>query len=210
MYQSWTLSFSKPSFQVVLQYYNFLRNGFNGSAEIILDCMIRARDLSNLLEESGRFKCITNIPRCRETKRITNGTRTPCPLHGRQNVNKNTANASKAHNQTQNNFSGLPVVAFTFSEGFLSSNPGAQLHVISECLRNLGYSVPCRYTAVNIDDGRAKSIKDCNIPLSGGPLGVLRIVIRPDIKNHILDRFIVDLSKCVEGLYPPNIRSLTY
>jgi hypothetical protein len=210
MYQSWTLSFSKPSFQVVLQYYNFVRNGFDGSAEIIQDCMIRARDLSIILEYSGRFKCITNIPRCDETKQITNGTRTPVSLRIRQHVHENTANVSKTHTQIQNNSSGLPVVAFTFSEGFLSSNPRAQLSVISECLRNLGYSVPCRYTSVKIDDGRAKSTKDCNIPLFGRPLGVLRIVIRPDIKQHILDRFIVDLDNCVRGLYPPDTSSAMY
>ncbi|KAH3941113.1 hypothetical protein HBH70_233060 [Parastagonospora nodorum] len=193
MYQSWTLSFSKPSFQVVLQYYNFVRNGFDGSAETIQDCMIRARDLSIILEDSGRFKCITNIPRCEETKQITNGTRTPVPLRIRQHVHGNTTNVSKTHNQIQSNSSGLPVVAFTFSEGFLSSNPRAQLSVISECLRNLGYSVPY-----------------CNIPLFNRPLGVLRIVIRPDIKQHILDRFIVDLDNCVRGSYPPDISSAMY
>ncbi|USP79395.1 Glutamate decarboxylase [Curvularia clavata] len=150
IYQSWTMSFSKPSFQVVLQYYNFVRNGFDGSAEIIRDCMTRARDLSITLEDSGRFKCITSIPRCEETKQITSGILTPDSFHIRQSVYRHTPDGFETNDQIQDYFPGLPVVAFNFSESFLYSNPRAQLYVISESLRNLGYSVPCRWIAAKI------------------------------------------------------------
>ncbi|KAK7219750.1 hypothetical protein V2G26_007753 [Clonostachys chloroleuca] len=48
---------------VVIQYYNFLRLGFDGYREMIEKCFDRARKLSAGLENSGIFHCISEIDR---------------------------------------------------------------------------------------------------------------------------------------------------
>ncbi|KAH8698153.1 pyridoxal phosphate-dependent transferase [Phaeosphaeriaceae sp. PMI808] len=180
-YQSWTLSFSKPCIQVVLQYYNFIRNGFDGTARIIRDCILRAQDLSLMLEKTQTFKCISSIHNYQEKEQ---------PLCSAQSRSRGLT-AGKASTFKEGNGTitedracldscGLPVVAFVFSNDFQSANSGARLEDLSGHLRQLGYSVPC-----------------CNIPLLAGSVSVLRIVVRPDVTNQIIGRLMKDIDHCI-------------
>ncbi|HPJ72336.1 MAG TPA: glutamate decarboxylase, partial [bacterium] len=55
---TYTLNFSRGSFPIIAQYYNFLRLGREGYAEIMGNCLENARYLAGRLEKSGKFEMI--------------------------------------------------------------------------------------------------------------------------------------------------------
>lgn len=55
---TYTLNFSRGSGCVIAQYYNFLRLGFEGYANIMNNCLSNARYLAGKLRKSGRFHLI--------------------------------------------------------------------------------------------------------------------------------------------------------
>lgn len=56
---TFTLNFSKGSSQVVAQYYQFLRMGFEGYKRVIKNCMENAKHLQDNLKQTGRFDIIS-------------------------------------------------------------------------------------------------------------------------------------------------------
>jgi len=56
---TFALNFSRPGNQIVAQYYNFLRMGFEGYQQIQKACRDTATYLSGKLEETGIFECLT-------------------------------------------------------------------------------------------------------------------------------------------------------
>jgi len=56
---TFALNFSRPGNQIVAQYYNFLRMGFEGYQQIQQACRNTATYLSDKLEETGIFECLT-------------------------------------------------------------------------------------------------------------------------------------------------------
>ncbi|MQL93919.1 hypothetical protein Taro_026570, partial [Colocasia esculenta] len=56
---TFTLNFSRGSSQIIAQYYQFIRLGFEGYKNIIENCMENARALSEGLGKTGRFKIIS-------------------------------------------------------------------------------------------------------------------------------------------------------
>ncbi|XP_002285268.1 glutamate decarboxylase 4 [Vitis vinifera] len=56
---TFTLNFSKGSSQVIAQYYQFLRMGFEGYKKVMSNCMESARILREGLEKTGRFQIIS-------------------------------------------------------------------------------------------------------------------------------------------------------
>ncbi len=58
---NYSLNFSRASSQVVLQYYNFLRLGQRGYAEIINNIMDNARYLEEQLLSLGKFELLTDV-----------------------------------------------------------------------------------------------------------------------------------------------------
>jgi glutamate decarboxylase len=52
---TFTLNFSRPSVQIIAQYYNFLRLGRNGYSRIMEACLANANFLSHILLDSGYF-----------------------------------------------------------------------------------------------------------------------------------------------------------
>eukprot|EP00835_Amoeboradix_gromovi_P003616 NODE_247_length_12991_cov_0.678328.p2 type:complete len:482 gc:universal NODE_247_length_12991_cov_0.678328:1422-2867(+) len=58
--QTFTLNFSKPSSQVVLQYYNMLRLGRDGYKKVIKGCKENAIYLKKRLESMGPFEVISS------------------------------------------------------------------------------------------------------------------------------------------------------
>ena len=61
--QSYTLNFSRPGAQVIVQYYNLIHLGFNGYREVMENCLANARLLSKSLEATGWFTCLSSIHR---------------------------------------------------------------------------------------------------------------------------------------------------
>ncbi|KAF2309156.1 hypothetical protein GH714_000895 [Hevea brasiliensis] len=56
---TFTLNFSKGSSQIIAQYYQFLRLGFEGYKRIIENCMDNTRVLKEGLEKTGRFGIVS-------------------------------------------------------------------------------------------------------------------------------------------------------
>ncbi|KAL3510284.1 hypothetical protein ACH5RR_029685 [Cinchona calisaya] len=56
---TFTLNFSKGSSQIVAQYYQFLRLGFEGYRRVIQNCMENAKLLQHNLKQTGRFDIIS-------------------------------------------------------------------------------------------------------------------------------------------------------
>nr|BAB32869.1 glutamate decarboxylase [Oryza sativa Japonica Group]BAB32871.1 glutamate decarboxylase [Oryza sativa Japonica Group] len=56
---TFTLNFSKGSSQIIAQYYQFLRLGFEGYKSVMKNCMESARTLREGLEKTGRFTIIS-------------------------------------------------------------------------------------------------------------------------------------------------------
>ncbi|GJN27468.1 hypothetical protein PR202_gb15496 [Eleusine coracana subsp. coracana] len=56
---TFTLNFSKGSSQIIAQYYQFLRLGFEGYRNVMENCMESARTLRDGLERTGRFTVIS-------------------------------------------------------------------------------------------------------------------------------------------------------
>ena len=58
--KTFTLNFSKPSSQVILQYYNFLRLGMDGYTRVIEDCRSNADYLAEEIGKLPEFKIISS------------------------------------------------------------------------------------------------------------------------------------------------------
>ncbi|KAL3618097.1 hypothetical protein CASFOL_038418 [Castilleja foliolosa] len=56
---TFTLNFSKGSFQIIAQYYQFMRLGFEGFKNIMETCMENAKLLKERISNTGRFEIIS-------------------------------------------------------------------------------------------------------------------------------------------------------
>ncbi|XP_050378874.1 glutamate decarboxylase-like [Argentina anserina] len=56
---TFTLNFSKGSSQIIAQYYQFIRLGFEGYKNVMENCMANARALKEGLEKTGRFEIVS-------------------------------------------------------------------------------------------------------------------------------------------------------
>jgi len=56
---TFTLNFSKGSNQIIAQYYQFIRLGFQGYKEIMANCQDNAKVLKEGLEKTGRFEILS-------------------------------------------------------------------------------------------------------------------------------------------------------
>jgi glutamate decarboxylase len=61
--KSYTLNFSRPGAQVIVQYYNLIHLGFAGYREIMENCLRNARLLANSLERTPWFTVVSDIHR---------------------------------------------------------------------------------------------------------------------------------------------------
>ncbi|KAF1808837.1 glutamate decarboxylase [Eremomyces bilateralis CBS 781.70] len=122
--ESYTLNFSRPGGQVVVQYFNFMRLGFTGYKRIMENCLAVARLLSRSLEATGWYRCLSDVHR----KKGDWG------YHGQKEFVRSESSAD--YNE------GLPVVAFAFTEQFKKEYPHVKQAAVSQLLRARQYIVP--------------------------------------------------------------------
>ena len=121
--ESFTLNFSRPGAHIIGQYYNLIHLGFNGYREVMEHMLINARLLSNALEASSWYRCVSNIHRKKGSFELTS----------KPYVAGDTSESYNA---------GLPVVAFTFSDEFMKEHPHVKTEAVSKMLRLKQYIVP--------------------------------------------------------------------
>ncbi|KAJ5100527.1 hypothetical protein N7456_006579 [Penicillium angulare] len=118
---SFSLSFSKSSTPIVYQYLNFLQKGLNGYRETIQSCLENARVVSEGLESSGYFRCLSDIHRLQSGAKQQLGSRSLCK---------------------EEMIPGLPVVVFRLSDRFKREHPSFRLTDISDIMHQQRYSIP--------------------------------------------------------------------
>ncbi|KAI9814709.1 MAG: hypothetical protein M1826_002155 [Phylliscum demangeonii] len=123
--ESYTLNFSRPGSNVIAQYFNLIHLGREGYKEIMEDCLANARLLSNTLEASGYYICVSEIHRKKG-------------VHGF----KGAAEAFAEGDNSADFNAGLPVVAFRFSDDFKKDYPHIKQQSVSDLLRAKQYIIP--------------------------------------------------------------------
>ncbi|KAJ5263424.1 hypothetical protein N7478_011029 [Penicillium angulare] len=118
---AFSLSFSMSSTPIVYQYCNFLQKGLNGYRQTIQSCLENARIVSEGLESSGYFRCLSDIHRLQAGSKLQVGSRSLCE---------------------EEMISGLPVVVFRLSDGFKREYPSFCLTDISDIMHQQRYSIP--------------------------------------------------------------------
>lgn len=128
--ESYTLNFSRPGAQIIAQYYNLIHLGFDGYRAIMENCLSNARLLSNALEASGWYVCVSDIHRTKG-EHVYKGPQQVTP--GAQEESSAAYNA------------GLPVVAFRLSDDYKKKFPHVKQESISTLLRAKQYIIPSMY-----------------------------------------------------------------
>lgn len=125
--ESYTLNFSRPGYQVVHQYFNFVSLGFDGFKTVHGSSLKNARLLSNFLEATEYFECVSDIHRPK----------------GQFTFNGNMEDSSTPDTDDHEIYNaGLPVVAFKFTEEFKEKYPAIPQDSIGTLLRVKGYIIP--------------------------------------------------------------------
>lgn len=126
--ESFNLNFSRPGFQTIHQYFNFIKWGFNGYKKIHSKSLRNARVLSNMLEKSRFYECVSFIHRKNGVVEFSD-----------DSINENIDNQ---FNEESYFNPGLPVVAFKLTEDFKKQYPRIPQALISTMLRKRGWIIP--------------------------------------------------------------------
>jgi glutamate decarboxylase len=126
--KSFTLNFSRPGAQVIVQYYNLIHLGFKGYREIMENCLSNARLLSKSLEATGWYTCVSDIHRRKPDAGLLEEAKQKALGEG---------------NETSADYvAGLPVVSFRFSDEFRHEFPHLKQDDVSLLMRARQWIIP--------------------------------------------------------------------
>lgn len=173
--KSFTLNFSRPGAQVIVQYYNLIHLGFNGYREVMENCLANARILSKSLEATGWYTCVSEIHR-------------PAPgggsgKKGETSEDKGTESSSRQMETSANYVAGLPVVSFRLTDEFKKEYPHIKQETVSLLMRARQWIIP-----------------NYALPPNENETEILRVVIRESMSFDLLDELITDLVQVTETL----------
>ncbi|KAK1758576.1 pyridoxal phosphate-dependent transferase [Echria macrotheca] len=179
---SFTLNFSRPGAQIIVQYFNLIHLGFSGYREIMENCLANARLLSKSLEATGWYTCLSDIHR-----RVSGG-----GTSGASDVKdavKKTVSAVSGGGSGESSdtsaayIAGLPVVSFRFTDDFKSQYPHIKQETVSLLLRARQWIIP-----------------NYSLPPSEDSTEILRVVVRESMSLDLLDRLVTDIVQVTETL----------
>lgn len=127
--ESFSLNFSRPGLQVIGQYYNLIRLGYDGYREVMENCLQNARLLSKAIERTGWYVCVSDIHRKKGEYKF----------RGVKGIQPHAEGETSAEYNE-----GLPVVAFRFSDEFKKDFPDVKQESISLLLRAKQYIIPSK------------------------------------------------------------------
>ncbi|KAI8961806.1 glutamate decarboxylase [Daldinia sp. FL1419] len=168
--KSFTLNFSRPGAQVIVQYYNLIHLGFNGYREIMENCLRNARLLSKSIEATGWYTCVSDI-------------------HRRANTASSVVSGAKhavlgEEGETSADYiAGLPVVSFRLADEFQKEFPHIKQEWVSLLMRARQWIIP-----------------NYALPPNEDKTEILRVVIRESMSLDLLDRLITDLVSVTQTL----------
>lgn len=170
--KSFTLNFSRPGAQVILQYYNLIHLGRSGYREIMENCLRNARLLSRSLEGTGWYTVVSDVHRPIESsagkveKRLESGSQGP---------DKDIT--------SQDYTAGLPVVAFRLSDEFKKEFPKVQQEAVSQMMRARQWIIP-----------------NYRLPQGEDKTEILRVVVRENMSVELLEKLVEDVCQVTEGM----------
>ncbi|KAL2269592.1 hypothetical protein VTJ83DRAFT_1776 [Remersonia thermophila] len=174
--ESYTLNFSRPGAHVVVQYYNLIHLGFSGYREVAENCLANARVLSQSLEATGWYTCVSDIHRRRAA---ASG-----PARGKRSGGDDGKETEEDEEETSAAYHpGLPVVSFRLSDDFRARYPRVSQETISLLLRARQWIVPNYF-----------------LPPGENETEILRCVIRVNMSFDLLDRLVADVVEVTESL----------
>ncbi|KAL2170851.1 hypothetical protein VTG60DRAFT_4338 [Thermothelomyces hinnuleus] len=193
--ESFTLNFSRPGSQVIVQYYNLIHLGFSGYREVMENCLANARILSQSLEATGWYTCLSEIHRPaappspaagagpRGRRRRVKGAVTGQPAAPGGEGMTTTTTTTTTTETSAGYVAGLPVVSFRLTDEFRREYPHVQQETISLLLRARQWIVP-NYALPPGEDGTE----------------ILRVVVRVSMSFDLLDRLVTDIVQVTETL----------
>lgn len=119
---AYTLSFSRSSIPIIVQYYQFHQKGLTGYCKLINRYLDIARILSLELEDTGYFSCLSGVHLLRQGQLCIE---LPSCRKGNPTMNP-----------------GIPIVVFTLSDDAKEKYPVLDMSVLSDALYKMNFSVP--------------------------------------------------------------------
>ncbi|KAI1764409.1 glutamate decarboxylase [Hypoxylon sp. FL1150] len=168
--KSFTLNFSRPGAQIIVQYYNLIHLGFNGYREIMENCLRNARLLSKSLEATGWYTCVSDIHR--------RPTAAAGVLAGAKHAVLGEEGETSA-----DYVAGLPVVSFRLADAFRREFPHIKQESVSLLMRARQWIIP-----------------NYALPPGEDQTEILRVVVRESMSLDLLDRLIADLISVTQTL----------
>ncbi|KAK3298411.1 glutamate decarboxylase [Chaetomium fimeti] len=168
--ESYTLNFSRPGAQVIVQYYNLIHLGFSGYREVMENCLANARILSQSLEATGWYTCVSEIHQRRVPP-------TSNPTNPDADADADADETSAAY------AAGLPVVSFRQTDEFRREYPHIKQETVSLLLRARQWIIP-----------------NYALPPGEDATEILRVVVRVNMSFDLLDRLVTDIVQVTERL----------
>lgn len=193
--KSFTLNFSRPGAQVIVQYFNLIHLGFSGYREVMEDCLANTRTLAVSLEKTGWFRVLSDTHRRAPRSDSDNASKItldPSAVASRakssfQKVADSLGgDGTAAHvmEQTSADFvPGLPVVCFCFSDKFKEQFPHITQDTLSLLLRARQWILP-----------------NYSLPPGEDDTKVLRVTIRESMSYDLISRLLEDICESMERM----------
>ncbi|KAK3363422.1 glutamate decarboxylase [Lasiosphaeria hispida] len=188
--ESYTLNFSRPGGQVIVQYYNLIHLGYSGYREVMENCLMNARMLSKSLEATGWYTCVSDIHRPASQAGLASETATAASkikstiASATSSAGTNTESASGSTPETSASYTaGLPVVSFRFTSEFRAAFPHVKQETVSLLLRARQWIIP-----------------NYSLPPNEDATDILRVVVRESMSFDLLDRLVTDIVQVTETL----------
>ncbi|KAK1780001.1 pyridoxal phosphate-dependent transferase [Copromyces sp. CBS 386.78] len=196
---SYTLNFSRPGAQVIVQYYNLIHLGFQGYRDVVENCLSNARLLSKALEATGWYTCVSDIHRPpKKQASVTSGSSANKGKYEQSSESQNDdqkaeREESKTHasseeapkdRETSADYTpGLPVVSFRFTDEFQKEYPHVKQETVSLLMRARQWIIP-----------------NYALPPNEDQTEILRVVVRESFSFDLIDRLVTDLASVTETL----------
>ena len=202
---SYTLNFSRPGAQVIVQYYNLIHLGFQGYREVVENCLSNARLLSKALEATGWYTCVSDIHRPPhkqasvtgggssdndDSKNIDQSQDNDDQKAEKEESKTHASSSSLSKEDTPKDYEtsadytpGLPVISFRFTDEFQKEYPHVKQETVSLLMRARQWIIP-----------------NYALPPNEDQTEILRVVIRESFSFDLIDRLVTDLVSVTETL----------
>lgn len=184
--QSYTLNFSRPGAQIVVQYYNLIHLGHAGYRSIMENCLANARLLADSLEATGWYTVVSDIHRRIDTsaqKKPDVGSAVKSAVEQAKTAISGSSPEDSATESSANYVAGLPVVSFRLTDDFKRQYAHIKQETISLLLRARGWIIP-----------------NYALPPAEDRTEILRVVVRESMTFDLLERLLADIASVTETL----------